>query len=227
MNTRIDQVKPEKCKVIACATVMKEMIPLMPPRMSFEMLEGGLHVNPEKLNKIIQQSIDLSAPSADIILLGYGLCSMAVVGLMSESCTLIVPRVDDCSAIFLGSVTEYNRQICKVPGTICMSKGWIEAGTPLFDQGDLVKRYGEEKSQELLQLMFKSYTRLVFIDTGTSESRLYRERSKSTAKQLHLRYEEIKGSDSILTKLLHGPWDNGFVIASPGQAISFSDFRKS
>jgi hypothetical protein len=195
--------------------------------MSFEMLEAGLHVNPEKLNRILQESIDLSAPSADIILLGYGLCSMAAVGLVSKSCTLIIPKVDDCGAIFLGSATEYNRQILSVPGTIYMSKGWLEAGTPLFEQGDMVKRYGEEKAQELLQVMFKSYTRLVFINTGTSESKFYRAQSRSTAEQLNLRYEEIKGSDSILIKLLHGPWDDGFVIAEPGQAISFSDFRKS
>jgi hypothetical protein len=108
-----------------------------------------------------------------------------------------------------------------------MSRGWIEAEAPLFDSGDMVKRYGEEKARALLQGMFKSYSRLVFIDTGTGGTELYRERSRNTAEQLNLRYEEIKGSNLIMTKLLHGPWDNGFVIAPPGRAISFTDFRSS
>ena len=226
-NNRLGQVKPEKCKVIACATVMKEMLPLIPPGMSFQMLEAGLHVNPEKLRERLQQSIDLSEPGAEIILLGYGLCSLAVAGLMSEKRTLIVPRVDDCTAIFLGSSAEYTRQLSNVPGSIYMSRGWIEAEAPLFEYGDMVERYGEEKAQLLLKGMFKNYTRLVFIDTGTGGAELYRERSKSKAEQLNLRYEEIKGSKSIITRLLYGPWDDGFVIAPPGQVISFLDFRKT
>jgi hypothetical protein len=206
---------------------MKEMLPLIPPGMSFQMLEAGLHINPEKLKKKLQQSIDFSEPGAEIILLGYGLCSLAVVGLVSEKRTLIIPRVDDCTALFLGSAAEYTRQLSSVPGSIYMSRGWIEAGTPLFDSGDMVKRYGEEKARSLLQGMFKSYTRLVFIDTGISESEIYRVQSKSTAEQLNLRYEEIRGSSSIIVKLLYGPWDNGFIIAPPGRAVSFTDFRSS
>jgi hypothetical protein len=225
MNINLAQVKPEKCKLIACATVMKEILPLIPPGMSFQMLEARLHINPQKLNKMLQQSIDLSEPTAEVILLGYGLCSLAVVGLVSEKCTLIVPKVDDCTAIFLGSKVEYTRQLSSVPGSIYMSRGWIEAEAPLFDSGDMVKRYGEEKARALLQGMFKSYTRLVFIDTGTGGSELYRERSRNTAEQLNLRYEEVKGSKSIITQLLYGPWDNGFVIAPPCRAISFTDFR--
>ena len=227
MNNELGQVKPAQCKVIACATVMKEMLPLIPPGMSFQMLQAGLHVNPEKLRETLQQSIDLSEKGAEVILLGYGLCSLAVVGLMSEKCTIIVPRADDCTAIFLGSATEYKKQLSSTPGSIYMSRGWIEAEAPLFEYEDMVKRYGEKKARVLLQGMLKNYTRLVFIDTGTGGSEIYRDRSKRTAEQLNLRYEEIKGSKSMIAKLLFGPWDNGFVVAPPGRAISFLDFRKS
>jgi len=128
MNTGFDQVKPERCKIIACATVMKEMRPLLPPEMRYEVLEAGLHINPGNLKQRLQQSIELVEPTADIIILGYGLCALAVVGLMSKRSTIILPRVDDCTAIFLGSGTEYLRQHSRVPGTLYMSKGWLEAG---------------------------------------------------------------------------------------------------
>jgi hypothetical protein len=73
--------------------------------------------------------------------------------------------------------------------------------------------------------MFKGYTRLAFIDTGDGEQQSHRERSMSTAARLEITYEEIKGSRSLLYKLVNGPWDDGFVVSPPGRAISFSDFR--
>jgi hypothetical protein len=32
--------------VLACATVIEEMLPLLPPDVSYEVLDFGLHVNP-------------------------------------------------------------------------------------------------------------------------------------------------------------------------------------
>ena len=69
-----------------------------------------------------------AAPKVGTIILGYGLCSRAVVGLRAEGCTLVVPRVDDCIAIFLGSGDAYRTQHCSEPGTYYLTKGWIEAG---------------------------------------------------------------------------------------------------
>jgi len=227
MNTGFDQVKPERCKIIACATVMKEMRPLLPPEMRYEVLEAGLHINPGNLKQRLQQSIELAEPTADIIILGYGLCALAVVGLMSKRSTIILPRVDDCTAIFLGSGTEYLRQHSRVPGTLYMSKGWLEAGAPLLQREEMVKRYGEEKAWALIKSMFKSYTRLAFIDTGISEAEIYRAQTRTIADELNLRCEEIKGSDSIIVRLLFGPWDDQFVMIPPGKVISFLDFRKS
>lgn len=227
MDTGFAKVNPEKCKVIACATIMKEMRPLLPPQIRYETLEAGLHINPENLKQKLQQSIKAAESAADIIILGYGLCSLAVVGLMSKRSTIIVPRVDDCTAIFLGSRAEYARQHSHIPGTLYLSKGWLEAGAPLLQREEMVKRYGEEKAKLLIKSMFKSYTRLAFIDTGISDSEYYRTQTRTIAEELNLRYEEIKGSNSIIVRLLYGPWDEEFVTVSPGQSISFTDFRKS
>ena len=106
----MDQVNLERCKLIACAAVIEEMLPFMPPRMSYEVLDFGLHTNPKSLKRALQNAINSSAPDIETILLGYGLCSQAVVGLRSGSRTLIIPRVDDCIAIFLGSAAEYQKQ---------------------------------------------------------------------------------------------------------------------
>lgn len=224
----MDRVNPERCKLIACAAVIEEMLPFIPPRMSYEVLDFGLHNNPKSLRIALQNAIDSSAPDIETILLGYGLCSQAVVGLRSGSRTLIIPRVDDCIAIFLGSAAEYQKQYRSVPGTYYLTKGWIEFGdTPFSEYDILVKRYGEQMAQRIINQILKNYTRLAFIDTGNNKLEYYREHVRSMAERFNLRYEEIQGSNGIIKKLLYGPWNDELVIIPPGKTISFFNFRKN
>jgi hypothetical protein len=222
------QVNPERCKLIACAGVSEEMLPLLPPRMSYEVLDFGLHTNPKSLKGAIQNAINASAPDIKTILLGYGLCSQAVVGLRSGSRTLVIPRVDDCIAIFLGSAAEYQKQYSSVPGTYYLSKGWIEFGdTPFSEYDILVKQYGEQMAQRLINQILKNYKRLAFINTGSNNLKYYRDHARSMAERFNLRYEEIQGSDVLIKKLLYGPWDREFVIIPPRRSVSFFDFRNN
>ena len=225
---RMDQANLERCKLIACAAVIEEMLPFMPSRMSHEVLDFGLHTDPKSLKGALQNAIDCSAPDIETILLGYGLCSQAVVGLRSGSRTLIIPRVDDCIAIFLGSAVEYQKQYRSVPGTYYLTKGWIESGDTPFNEYDLlVKRYGEQIAQRIVGQILKNYTRLAFISTGNNGLEHYREFARSVAEQFGLRYEEIEGSAVLIKKMLYGSWSDEFVIIPPGKTVSFFDFRKN
>ena len=222
------QVNLERCKLIACAAVIEEMLPFIPPRMSYEVLDFGLHTNPKSLKKALQNAINSSAPDIETILLGYGLCSQAVVGLRSGNHTLIIPRLDDCIAIFLGSAAEYRKQYRSVPGTYYLTRGWIESSeTPFSEYDVLVKRYGEQIAQRIINQILKNYSRLAFINTGNNKLEYYREHARSMAERFNLHYEEIHGSDAIIKKMLHGPWDDEFVIIPPGKTISFFNFRKN
>jgi len=224
----MNQVNLERCKLIACATVIEEMLPFIPPHMSYEVLDFGLHTDPKSLKIALQNTINSSAPDIETILLGYGLCSQAVLGLRSSSRTLIIPRVDDCIAIFLGSAAEYQKQCSIAPGTYYLTRGWIESGdTPFSEYDILVKRYGEQIAQRIINKILKNYTRLAFINTGKNKLEHYREHARSMAGRFNLRYEEIQGSDAIIKKMLYGPWNDEFVIIPHGKTISFFDFRKN
>lgn len=215
-----------RTKVIACATVIEEMLPLMPSDMAYEVLDFGLHLRPENLRDTLQATIDAASTEADAIILGYGLCSMAVVGLKATHCALVVPRVDDCIAIFLGSRAAYKEQSSNEPGTYYLTKGWIEVSdTPFEEHKRLVERYGKERADRMIKLMLKHYTRLAFIDTGQYDQERYRDYARRTAEAFGLRYEEIAGSTTLIKKLLFGPWDDDFVVAQPGETISYTDFK--
>src|SRR5512138_1949241 len=149
--------------VLACATVIEEMLPFLPDDVPYEVLDFGLHLHPTSLRESLQEKIEQLGSRADVLLLGYGLCSMAVVGLKASTATLVIPRTDDCIGIFLGSCAAYRAQFDQEPGTYYLTKGWIEAGdTPFEQHTQLVKKYGQEKAERMTRLMLKNYKRLAF-----------------------------------------------------------------
>jgi hypothetical protein len=214
-----------KCRVIACATVIEEMMPLLPEHVSYEVLDFGLHLNPNELKTVLQEKINQASKSAEVLLLGYGLCSMAVVGLKATTATLVMPRTDDCIAIFLGSCDAYKTQTKKEPGTYYLTKGWIEVGdSPFEEHKKLVEKYGQEKAERMTKLLLKNYKRLAFINTGQYEIEKYRSYSKQTADAFDLRFEEIEGSPALVKKMLFGPWDGEFVVIPPGETVTYQHF---
>jgi hypothetical protein len=217
----------QTCKLLACATIIEEMLPFMPPDLAYEVLDFGLHSNPDKLRQALQQGIDSCGPTIETVLLGFGLCAKAVVGLQTGNRTIVIPKADDCITIFLGSEDHYRQQQRNEPGTLYLTKGWIESGTPLDEQRNMMaKRYGEEKAEFLFKKMLQGYKRLAFINTGNYELERYRIRSQEIAQRLGLRYEEIEGDGTLVKKLLSGLWDHDFVVAPPGYTVGLPDFGK-
>jgi hypothetical protein len=214
-------------RVIACATVIEELRPLLPADVPYEVLDFGLHLKPQELKRVLQEKIDEASQSAEVVILGYGLCSMAVVGLQATTATLVVSRSDDCIAIFLGSCAAYKQQTSQEPGTYYLTKGWIEAGdSPFSDYDKMAAKYGEAKAMRMMKLVLKNYTRLAFINTGDYNLDRYRDYARQTSEKFDLRYEEIDGSAALVQKLIAGPWDDEFVVAAPGETITYGMFTR-
>jgi hypothetical protein len=213
--------------VIACPTVIEELRPLLPEGVETRILDFGLHITPDKLRQRLQNEIDAIDGKVDTVILGYGLCSNAVTGLRTQHSTLVIPRVDDCIAIFLGSRRAYREQSRQEPGTYYLTKGWIEVGDSPFDEhARLVERYGRERADRVMALMFKHYTRLAYINTGQTNQDHYRQRARQTAARFNLRFEEIPGSLKLIRKMVQGLWDDDFVVAPAGRVITFEDFQQ-
>jgi hypothetical protein len=215
----------ESTLVIACATVIEEMLPLLPPGVDHRVLDFGLHTDPARLRRALQQAIDEAESGVDTIILGYGLCSQGVTGLRAAHSRLVVPKVDDCISIFLGSGSAYRMQSRSEPGTYYLTKGWIEVGeSPFSEYEKMVKRYGRATAERLHRIMLKNYTRLALINTGQYELERYREYARSTAERFALRYEEIQGSTTLVEKMINGPWDEEFIVVQPGEVIELEHF---
>jgi hypothetical protein len=206
--------------------VAEELKPLLPHGVECEVLEFGLHLHPATLRETLQARIDASS-EATTILLGYGLCSGGVAGLRSDRARLVVPRVDDCIGLFLGSREEYLRQLLAHPGTYYLTKGWIECGdTPLSEYQKMAAKYGAETALWLSREVLKHYTRIALIDTGQYALERYRKYSRKVADLYELQFEEIPGSLALLGKMAAGAWGDDFVVVEAGRALAQEMFLR-
>jgi hypothetical protein len=98
--------------------------------------------------------------------------------------------------------------------------------TPFAEYERLVERYGRARAERMMKLVLKNYTRLALISTGNSAQASSRAYARRMAERFGLRYEEIPGSNDLIRKMIHGPWDDDFVIARPGQRIRYTDFKR-
>lgn len=210
--------------IIACATVAEELRLMGADPDRLVELEFGLHIYPDRLHEELQRRID-EVPGEGDVVLGYGLCSNSVVGLRSARHRLIVPRVDDCIALFLGSREEYLRCMREEPGTYYLTKGWIKAAEyPLRDYARLAERYGEERALRVARAVMANYKRVVLINTGNYALEECREAARSMAEALGLQYQEVEGSNRMLRLLLEGTWNREFLVVERGCEITSGMF---
>jgi hypothetical protein len=225
------EINAQKTHLIACKTVWDELQNHLPVEMTFQEVDMGLHVYPDKLRAELQKQIDATPPERHTILLGFGLCSNAVVGLKADHQRLVLPRVHDCVPLFLGSRAAYAAQAEQELGTYYLTKGFIEGadgdGNSVLSYKRLDEKYGRKKADKILGYMLHNYTRLALINTGNYGVDHYRKVAEEAAGRLNLRFEEIAGANDLILKLIRGPWDEDIIIFPQGEVVSEEPFYQS
>ena len=198
-------------------------------------LDYGLHSIPKNLKVAIQEALDaIEEPS--LVVLGYGLCGNGLDGILAGKHTLLIPRADDCIAIFLGSYAAYRREFDENPGTYYLTKGWLESGSdPLREYEELIEKYGQETAEWLMAEQYQHYKRLVFVAHSQADIDDYAPRAREVGEymsQWGVRYEEITGSDLYLRQLVKvaadlDTADDNFLVVHPGGELKQSMFVRS
>jgi hypothetical protein len=198
-------------------------------------MDYGLHEYPKKLRESVQETIDrIEMPS--LILIGYGLCGNGLSGVRSGDHILVIPRVDDCIAILLGSTQAYDKEFRKNPGTYYLSKGWLESGSdPLSEYEHYVERYGQEKAELVMDQQYSNYSRLLLVAHSREDLDAYRPRAQEVARYCErwgMQYEEMLGSDHYFRSLIKAieilpkASDDAFLVIQPGGTIEQSQFLR-
>jgi hypothetical protein len=211
--------------------------------------EWGLHERVGALSKVLQEEINRIDAGDDIhtsyppyglpfdgILIGYGLCSNAVVGLSSQKYPLVIPRAHDCITLLLGSRERYSELFAEAGGTFWLSPGWVEssripsAGDREWLYKKLCERYDEQSALMMADInegILENYSRLALIEWPEFVGREFSKRTKEityeSSQYTGMHCEVIEGSSNLIQALLSGSWDSErFLVVPPGKTVRAS-----
>jgi len=210
--------------VIACRVMKPEMDALATERPGVEIcyLDQNMHEKPDQMPAVIQTEIDKVEPYAGQIVLGYGLCANGIVGVKAPRQGLIIPRVHDCIALFIGSRKGYDEIFRQHPGTYYLTPGWVEERKdPLgYMESTYLPKMGREKAEWGIREELKNYTRIVMIDTKSADMASLRKIAKENARFLDKQYVEITGKPDFFRRILSGPYpDADFIHLKTGEVM--------
>lgn len=190
-------------------------------------MDYGLHASPKNLRKTLQAEID-SITTPSLIVLAYGLCGNGLKDIQSGIHTLLMPKTEDCIAIFLGSDAAYRKEFNANPGTHYLTGGWLEAGSgPLKEYEKYVEKFGQETADWVMDQQYRNYKRIALVGHSDEDLAAYRERAMQVAeyaKRWNMTYHEISGSDGYIRRLMKvatdlSKADHAFQVILPGEKI--------
>ncbi len=231
---------PVVFKLIACDVLTRETcycIARCSHTVNPVFLPKGEHNEPDSLRAKLQGIIDglcNEDEKYDAVVLGYGLCGNATMGLQAREVPLIVPRAHDCTTLFLGSKGAFCEHFGACPSQTWASVGYSERGdTVIADERTrdylagggydaLVAQYGEENAQYMTDMLRGSHKpeEVILIDVAETrvESVIDGIRAEAAANSLPIR--EVPGSLRLLEMLVSGNWpDDDFLTVPPGHRI--------
>ncbi|UWG97687.1 DUF1638 domain-containing protein [Dehalobacter sp. DCM] len=182
------------------------------------------HNDPNKLREKLQHEVD-NAPPCENILLVYGSCGLATVGLKATTADLFIPKVEDCIEIML---SKENQKFVRKARTYFLSKGWLESSNNILHEHErALEKYGEVRTKRIFKAMLKEYNYLMFIDTGISDSRELCSHTAMTdkiASTFDLEVIMEKNDMWLLDELITKHNSNHFIYIPKGQEITMDHF---
>lgn len=233
-----------RLKVLGCevlARLVYHVAAQAPHVIDVELVDKGLHNEPDVLRAELQRRLDaLPAARYDAVLLGYGLCSNSVAGLVCPAIPMVVPRAHDCITLYLGSAARYAEEFRANPGTYWYTADYLERGSADgnhialgagIDDDDMtevyaeyVAKYGQDNADYLMEVMGawrQHYNRAAYIDTDGVALPDYTGQVRDLAARRGWNFERLTGSLILVRDLLEGRWDEErFLVVPPGQTIS-------
>ncbi len=182
------------------------------------------HNRPDKFRISIQKELD-KLEAYDRILLAFGICGNATIGLKTGSYEMVIPRVDDCISLMIGSVKK-REDIIKEHQTIFLTQGWLNGKENVeVEYRHAVEKYGEDTAKEIMDMMYAHHEMLSVIDTNVYDIDKIIPRSKQLAEIFGLDFSVVKGTTSYIEQLLSGPRDKEmFVTVSKHSVVSIDMF---
>jgi hypothetical protein len=217
-------MEPDTC-IISCETLKQELEAVMQRhRCKYPVIwiDAGKHAWPDKLRVAVQEAIDSVPPSYKTVLLLFGFCGNALVGIEARNSRLTLPRAADCIPLFIGSREEREAY---GTGTYFFTEGYLNSGGSIAsDTNRVFQRYGEKRGLSILKKMIGHYKDFAVIDTGAFDVPKVTAAVERFAKLVEIPVKVIPGNLRFIDALLAGSWpEDSFLTVNPGEKITFED----
>lgn len=233
-----------RISIIACRVLNRELSGLAAKSanaIDIHWMPQGLHDVPDILRARVAATLEeiyrdlrdgRTKHRPDYIALGYGLCSNGVVGLESRNIPLVVPRTDDCIALFLGSQRRYLDLFEEMRGAYWLNNGWLETCGTLVDEDRLTRqrwqayaeKFGEDNADYLIEQerqWMTHYDTCGYIRSEIFESPVHRALAQRIAGDHGWKFREFEGDLRMLRMLVDGAWnEEEFLIVPPCHRIA-------
>jgi hypothetical protein len=155
------------------------------------------------------------------VLLAFGYCGNSVAGLVTGSFELILPKVDDCVSLLLGSFQK-RKKIPNDKHSVYLTEGWLNHESNMENEYEyLLKKYGEARARRIIDAMYAHHDQLSVIDTGAYNLDSILWRTEKLAEKFRLKHLVVPGTTEYIDKLLLGPWPaNMFITLAPHSELS-------
>lgn len=214
--------------LIGCGIIKKELLNVLDKKqdnIETIWMDEDLHNHPEKLNVELQKTID-SLIVYDEVLLSYGLCGNALVGITATNCDLLYPATDDC----INALMCDNCNLAQLrKDSIFVSRGWLTTKNGFTSEYQrAVDKYGEERAELIYQTLYEHYNNVVYMKTEEIVEEEMHAAARKMADQLELNLLYEPAGIRIYEKLLTCKEDNVEIKRlKKGETIQYADFTKS
>ena len=229
-------------RVLACDVLTREVCwcaARSPNTLDLSFFAKGEHNHPSRLRELLQEQIDVAAEgdiAYDAVLLAYGLCGNATIGLTAKRFPLVIPRAHDCTTLFLGSKQAFEEHFGGNPSQAWTSVGYSERGDSVFSDGDarsfgqggqsfleLAEIYGEENARYLVDALTAHHDSpdIPLIDVPETHIDVLIERIKAYMHSAGKNMQHLPGSIRLIESLITGNWpEEQFLLIPPGGHIA-------
>jgi len=211
--------------ILACETLRNELNLVLKARgctYPVAWVDSGKHQCPDKLRVCIQEELSKIPETFTTVLLLFGFCGNALVGVKAGSRRLVLPRAADCMPIFLGSQAKREEYGTR---TYFFTEGYLHSETSMgSDYKKFFGKYGEKRAVRLMKAMLEHYEKLAIINTGAFNTDAVKSELEEFAHVVELPVSVIPGNLRLIGALLAGNWENSdFVILEPGREFTLED----
>jgi len=209
-------------QIITCRALAHIFEQLLGSDAPLSVLDISLHLQPDRLRRTLMEKVKQLEQDGTTILFGYGLCGRALEGVVSQKSTLILPMIDDCVGMLLGSRERHRQMLHDNPGSFFLEPHWLDTEMNIFEQINRgLEHIPQKRRRELLKIGLKHYDRLVLLADSETKG-CASERCIHWARDYDLEFEQITRRLDLINRLLNGSWDETeFIVAPPGTPIPF------